>query len=116
MSYTMNYATEKPKFDEEVADKGECRDMPTAWSARATNSTATGVRVFIDPMALMHIVGTVMDFEVRGWPCPKIIQFWFGGSWSGGMIVEQETELASEFTFNNPNAKGKCGCGESFNV
>lgn len=25
----------------------------------------TGVVVFIDPMALMHIVGTVMDFEVR---------------------------------------------------
>ena len=46
--------------------------------------------VFVDPMALMHVVGTVMDFE--------------------------ETELSREFTFSNPNAKGKCGCGESFNV
>lgn len=46
--------------------------------------------VFVDPMALMHVVGTVMDFE--------------------------ETELAREFTFQNPNVKGKCGCGESFNV
>ena len=67
----MNYAETKPKFDEEV-DVGE------------------GVKVFIDPMALMHVVGTVMDFE--------------------------ETELSREFTFNNPNAKGSCGCGESFNV
>lgn len=50
----------------------------------------TGVTVFVDPMALMHVVGTVMDYE--------------------------ETELSSEFTFNNPNVKGKCGCGESFSV
>lgn len=27
-----------------------------------------------------------------------------------------ETKLASEFVFNNPNIKGTCGCGESFNV
>lgn len=46
--------------------------------------------VFVDPMALMNVVGTVMDFE--------------------------ETELSREFTFQNPNVKGKCGCGESFNV
>jgi Fe-S cluster assembly iron-binding protein IscA len=31
-------------------------------------------------------------------------------------LLPQETELSSEFTFNNPNAKGKCGCGESFSV
>eukprot|EP00638_Chattonella_subsalsa_P006209 CAMPEP_0117758348 /NCGR_PEP_ID=MMETSP0947-20121206/15321_1 /TAXON_ID=44440 /ORGANISM="Chattonella subsalsa, Strain CCMP2191" /LENGTH=66 /DNA_ID=CAMNT_0005578511 /DNA_START=347 /DNA_END=547 /DNA_ORIENTATION=- len=66
----MNYASEKPKHDEEVSEKG--------------------VRVFIEPMALFHIVGTTMDFE--------------------------ETELSSEFTFSNPNAKGSCGCGESFNT
>mmetsp|Transcript_33985 Transcript_33985/g.44871 ORF Transcript_33985/g.44871 Transcript_33985/m.44871 type:complete len:158 (-) Transcript_33985:356-829(-) len=70
LSYTMNYASEKPKHDEEVSEKG--------------------VRVFIEPMALFHIVGTTMDFE--------------------------ETELSSEFTFSNPNAKGSCGCGESFNT
>jgi iron-sulfur cluster assembly accessory protein len=49
-----------------------------------------GVKVFIEPMALFSIVGTTMDWE--------------------------ETELASEFTFTNPNSKGECGCGESFNV
>jgi iron-sulfur cluster assembly accessory protein len=49
-----------------------------------------GVKVFIEPMALFSIVGTTMDWE--------------------------ETELASEFTFSNPNSKGECGCGESFNV
>ncbi|KAG5176724.1 hypothetical protein JKP88DRAFT_351024 [Tribonema minus] len=49
-----------------------------------------GVRVFVDPLATFYIVGTTMDWE--------------------------ETELSSEFTFKNPNAKGSCGCGESFNV
>jgi iron-sulfur cluster assembly 1 len=49
-----------------------------------------GVRVFVDPLATFYIVGTTMDWE--------------------------ETELSAEFTFTNPNAKGSCGCGESFNV
>lgn len=49
-----------------------------------------GVKVFVDPKAVFYIVGTRMDFE--------------------------ESELASEFTFTNPNSKGECGCGESFNV
>lgn len=49
-----------------------------------------GVNVFIDPGAIFNIVGTVMDFT--------------------------EDELKSEFTFNNPKSKNKCGCGESFNV
>lgn len=49
-----------------------------------------GIRIFIEPMALFSIVGTEMDWE--------------------------ETELASEFTFHNPNSKGECGCGESFTV
>ncbi|CAM9208887.1 unnamed protein product [Phaeothamnion confervicola] len=49
-----------------------------------------GVRVFVDPSATFYVVGTVMDWE--------------------------ETELSAEFTFTNPNAKGTCGCGESFNV
>ena len=48
------------------------------------------VTVLVDPKAVFFIVGTVMDY--------------------------QETELASEFTFVNPNVKGECGCGESFNV
>jgi iron-sulfur cluster assembly accessory protein len=70
LSYTLNYAFEKPEKDIEMK--------------------AHDVQVFIDPMALFNIVGTNMDWE--------------------------ETELTSEFTFNNPNSKGECGCGESFNV
>jgi iron-sulfur cluster assembly accessory protein len=52
--------------------------------------TAHGVKVFVDPKAIFFVVGTQMDFV--------------------------ETELSSEFTFQNPNSKGECGCGESFNV
>lgn len=49
-----------------------------------------GLKVFVEPMALMAIIGTTMDFE--------------------------DDEMSSEFTFTNPNSKGECGCGESFNV
>lgn len=49
-----------------------------------------GVRVVIDSKALMFIVGTQMDYI--------------------------DNEIKSEFVFVNPNAKGFCGCGESFNV
>jgi len=52
--------------------------------------TAHGIKVFIEPMALFNVIGTTMDWE--------------------------EDELTSEFTFNNPNSKGECGCGESFTV
>ncbi len=48
------------------------------------------VMVVIDGKALFHVIGTTMDWE--------------------------ETALSAEFTFENPNAKGECGCGESFNV
>ena len=47
-----------------------------------------GVRVYIEPKALMHIIGTTMDYV--------------------------EDELSSEFVFHNPNAEAACGCGESF--
>eukprot|EP00540_Astrosyne_radiata_P002357 CAMPEP_0116839098 /NCGR_PEP_ID=MMETSP0418-20121206/9577_1 /TAXON_ID=1158023 /ORGANISM="Astrosyne radiata, Strain 13vi08-1A" /LENGTH=114 /DNA_ID=CAMNT_0004469169 /DNA_START=304 /DNA_END=648 /DNA_ORIENTATION=- len=70
LSYTLNYAYERPPNDEEM--------------------DAHGVKVFIEPMALMNVIGMTMDWE--------------------------ETEMASEFTFTNPNSKGECGCGESFNV
>jgi len=46
--------------------------------------------IYIDPRAVFAIVGSVMDWK--------------------------DNELTSEFTFINPNAKGFCGCGESFNV
>ena len=48
------------------------------------------INIYIDPSAAFIIVGTIMDWT--------------------------ENDMISEFTFNNPNAKGNCGCGESFNV
>ncbi|KAL0401492.1 UNVERIFIED_CONTAM: Iron-sulfur assembly protein IscA-like 1, mitochondrial [Sesamum latifolium] len=68
LSYTLNYADEKGKFDELVEEKG--------------------VKILIDPKALMHVIGTKMDFV--------------------------DDKLRSEFIFINPNSKGQCGCGESF--
>ncbi len=70
LSYTIEYADEIGKYDEVVEDKG--------------------VRVLIDPKAVMFLIGTEMDFE--------------------------EEKFKSGFTFKNPNEKGRCGCGESFNV
>ena len=52
--------------------------------------TDNGVTVYIDHTALFNIVGTVMDWKVDA--------------------------ISSEFTFVNPQSKGSCGCGESFNV
>jgi iron-sulfur cluster assembly accessory protein len=49
-----------------------------------------GVRVFIDKKAQLTLLGTEMDYV--------------------------ESKLSSEFVFNNPNIKGTCGCGESFNI
>ena len=51
---------------------------------------ADKISIYIDPRAVFAIVGSVMDWK--------------------------DNELTSEFTFINPNAKGFCGCGESFNV
>lgn len=48
------------------------------------------IKVLIDPKAIMFIMGSEMDFV--------------------------EDKLTSGFVFNNPNAKGMCGCGESFHV
>jgi iron-sulfur cluster assembly accessory protein len=66
----MTYAEERAKFDEEVTSKG--------------------VRLFIEPSALLKIAGTVMDWK--------------------------EDDVSAEFVFTNPLAKGVCGCGESFNT
>ncbi|KAH9153303.1 hypothetical protein AeRB84_004417 [Aphanomyces euteiches] len=88
LSYTMNYTNEKNKLDEEVRDKGL---SSTTITAMLNNNTCdVGVRVFIDSKALFHVVGTTMDYKI--------------------------TPVSAEFTFENPNAKGTCGCGESFNV
>jgi iron-sulfur cluster assembly protein len=67
MSYTMDYAEAAQPFEEVVEDKG--------------------VKVFIDPKAIMFLIGTEMDF----------VQEKFG----------------ARFTFNNPNQTAACGCGES---
>ena len=49
-----------------------------------------GVKVFIDPKSLAYLDGTELDFTREG--------------------------LNEGFKFNNPNVRGECGCGESFNV
>ncbi|MBD9482332.1 iron-sulfur cluster assembly protein IscA [Pseudomonas sp. PDM14] len=49
-----------------------------------------GVKVIIDPKSLTYIDGTELDFVREG--------------------------LNEGFKFNNPNVRGECGCGESFNV
>jgi iron-sulfur cluster assembly protein len=49
-----------------------------------------GVKVFVDPASLSLIDGTEVDFVKQG--------------------------LNEAFRFRNPNVKGECGCGESFNV
>ena len=67
MSYTMEYAESAAKFDEVVEDKG--------------------VKLLIDPKAVLFLLGTEMDFKVD--------------------------KLSSTFVFNNPNQTSACGCGES---
>ena len=49
-----------------------------------------GINVYIDSKAVLYLIGTKLDYV--------------------------EDELQSGFIFLNPNAKGQCGCGESFYV
>ncbi|GAB6845392.1 iron-sulfur cluster assembly protein [Methylorubrum rhodinum] len=67
MSYTMEYAEERKVGEDVIEDRG--------------------VTVFIDPKAVLFLLGTEMDF--------------------------QTTKLSSQFVFNNPNQTSACGCGES---
>src|ERR1700757_3145665 len=67
MSYTVEYAEDVKKNDEVVEDKG--------------------VKILVDPKAVLFLLGTEMDFKVD--------------------------RLAATFVFNNPNQTGACGCGES---
>ncbi|MHA7970980.1 Fe-S cluster assembly scaffold SufA [Rhizobium terricola] len=46
-----------------------------------------GASVWVDPAAVLYLLGTQMDFET--------------------------TKLRSGFTFSNPNQTSACGCGES---
>jgi len=70
MSYTMDYAETAAPLEEVVEDKG--------------------VKIFIDPKAILFLIGTEMDF-VRD-------------------------KLAARFVFNNPNQTAACGCGESVSI
>jgi iron-sulfur cluster assembly protein len=49
-----------------------------------------GVRVIVDADSLRYVDGTEIDFVRQG--------------------------LNEAFKFRNPNVRGECGCGESFNV
>ena len=49
-----------------------------------------GVKIIVDPKSLLYIDGTQMDYVKQG--------------------------VNAGFEFRNPNAKGECGCGESFSV
>ena len=52
--------------------------------------THQGVSVLIDPKSILSLIGTTMDYV--------------------------DEKIKSGFVFKNPNEKGRCGCGESFNV
>jgi iron-sulfur cluster assembly protein len=67
MSYTMEYAEQVNPTDEIVDDKG--------------------VRLLIDPKAVLFLLGTEMDYKAD--------------------------KLSTQFVFNNPNQTSACGCGES---
>lgn len=69
-SYYIEYADNKNQFDEVIEYQG--------------------VKILIDPKALMYLLGSEMDYS--------------------------ETDFKSGFIFTNPNEKGQCGCGKSFNV
>ena len=70
MEYTLDYVSEPNPADDVVETKG--------------------VKVFVDPSAVLFLLGTEMDYE--------------------------ETKLRSGFVFNNPNQTSACGCGESVEI
>ena len=70
MSYVMEYANEIKPNEEVIEEKG--------------------VKVFIDPKAIMYLLGTEMDYK--------------------------KEKFSSQFIFKNPNETERCGCGESFKV
>ena len=70
MSYIMEYTKEVKPNDEVIEDKG--------------------VKLFVDPGAIMYLLGTEMDYK--------------------------KEQFSSSFIFKNPNETERCGCGESFKV
>jgi iron-sulfur cluster assembly protein len=67
MSYKVEYADDIKPGDEVIEDKG--------------------VRVLVDPAAILFLLGTEMDYKID--------------------------KLSAQFVFNNPNQTSACGCGES---
>jgi iron-sulfur cluster assembly protein len=70
MTYQVEYAENVKPGDEVVEDKG--------------------VRVIVDPSAVLFLLGTEMDYRVD--------------------------KLSAQFVFNNPNTMSACGCGESVSL
>ncbi len=70
MSYVVEYAYEKHPYEEIIQD-GD-------------------ISVFIDPSAIMFLIGSTMDYR--------------------------QEQFSSGFVFQNPNEKARCGCGSSFMV
>jgi iron-sulfur cluster assembly protein len=70
MSYFMEYAENINPLDEVIEDKG--------------------VRILVDPKAVLFLLGTEMDYKVE--------------------------KLSAQFVFNNPNQTSACGCGESVQI
>tara|TARA_B100000886_G_scaffold300417_1_gene229430 strand:- start:697 stop:1032 length:336 start_codon:yes stop_codon:yes gene_type:complete len=70
LSYIMEYARDIRKNEEVIEEKG--------------------VKVLIDPKAIMYLVGTEMDYKTD--------------------------KFSSQFIFKNPNETERCGCGESFKI
>jgi len=70
MEYTMTYAQARGPHDEVIEDKG--------------------VKLLIDPTAVMFLLGTEMDYRAD--------------------------RMRSGFVFNNPNQTSACGCGESVSL
>ena len=68
MSYVMEYAKTINPSEEVIEDKG--------------------VKVLIDPKAIIYLIGTEMDYK--------------------------QDKVSSQFVFKNPNETERCGCGESF--
>ena len=70
MSYIMEYAKDVKANEEVIEDQG--------------------VKVFLDPKAIMYLLGTEMDYK--------------------------KEKFTSQFIFKNPNETERCGCGESFKI
>lgn len=62
-------------------------DLVTEPDAKDDHIEHDGAHLWIDPAAMLYLLGTEMDFEV--------------------------TKLRTGFVFKNPNESSACGCGES---